>query len=31
MRAAHHAAARNLEHRGATGLANFLRGELSTT
>jgi len=27
--AAHHAASRNLEHRGATGLANFLRGELS--
>ena len=27
--AAHRAAARNLEHRGATGLANFLRGELS--
>ena len=29
MRAAHRAAARNLEHRGATGLASFLRGELS--
>jgi len=29
LAAAHHAAARNLEHRGATGLANFLRGELS--
>jgi hypothetical protein len=27
--AAHRAAARNVEHRGATGLANFLRGELS--
>ena len=31
MRAAHRAAARNVEHRGATGLAHFLRGELSTT
>jgi len=31
MRAAHRAAVRNLEHRGATGLANFLRGELSVT
>jgi hypothetical protein len=29
IRAAHRAAARNVEHRGATGLANFLRGELS--
>jgi hypothetical protein len=29
--AAHRAAARNLDHRGATGLANFLRGELSFT
>ena len=29
MRAAHRAAARNVEHRGATGLANHLRGELS--
>ena len=29
LRAAHRAAARNVEHRGATGLANFLRGELS--
>ena len=29
MRAAHLAAARNVEHRGATGLANFLRGEIS--
>ena len=27
--AAHRAAARNVEHRGATGLANYLRGELS--
>ena len=27
--AAHRAAGRNVEHRGATGLANFLRGELS--
>jgi hypothetical protein len=31
MRAAHWAAARNVEHRGATGLANYLRGELSVT
>ena len=31
MAAAHRAAARNVEHRGATGLANHLRGELSTT
>lgn len=31
MRAAHAAAARNVEHRGATGLATFLRGELSLT
>jgi hypothetical protein len=29
MYAAHRAAARNLEHRGASGLANYLRGELS--
>jgi len=29
LSAAHRAAARNVEHRGATGLANFLRGELS--
>jgi sugar/nucleoside kinase (ribokinase family) len=28
--AAHHAAARNLTHRGASGLAAFLRGELAT-
>jgi len=28
--AAHRAAARNVEHRGATGLAAYLRGELST-
>ena len=31
MRAAHRAAARNVEHRGATGLAHHLRGELSLT
>jgi len=31
MREAHRAAARNAQHRGATGLANFLRGELSPT
>lgn len=31
LRAAHRAAARNVEHRGASGLANFLRGELSLT
>lgn len=31
MRAAMHAAARNVEHRGATGLAHYLRGELSPT
>ena len=31
MRAAHAAAARNVEHRGATGLASHLRGELSLT
>ena len=31
MRAAHRAAARNLRHRGATGLAHHLRGELSPT
>jgi hypothetical protein len=29
LHAAHRAAARNVDHRGATGLANFLRGELS--
>jgi len=29
--AAHHAAARNVSHRGATGLANHLRGKLSLT
>ncbi len=29
--AAQHAAARNFEHRGASGLANYLRGELSST
>jgi hypothetical protein len=29
IRAAHRAGARNVEHRGATGLANHLRGELS--
>ena len=29
--AAHFAAARNYEHRGASGLANYLRGELSGT
>lgn len=29
--AAHRAAARNVEHRGATGLANHLRGKLSVT
>ena len=31
MRAAHRAAARNLAYRGATGLANYLRGELTLT
>lgn len=31
IRAAHRAAARNVEHRGATGLADHLRGELSIT
>lgn len=31
MRAAHVAAALNVEHRGAAGLANYLRGELSLT
>jgi hypothetical protein len=31
MRAAQVAAARNVEHRGATGLAHYLRGELSTS
>lgn len=31
MRAANRAAARNVEHRGATGLAHHLRGELSLT
>lgn len=30
MRAAHRAAARNVEHRGAAGLANHLRGELAS-
>jgi sugar/nucleoside kinase (ribokinase family) len=29
IRSAHRAAARNVEHRGATGLADYLRGELS--
>ena len=29
--AAHRAAARNVEHRGATGLANYLRGKISLT
>ncbi|HTR79329.1 MAG TPA: PfkB family carbohydrate kinase [Gemmatimonadaceae bacterium] len=29
--AAHRAAAKNVDHRGASGLANFLRGELSLT
>ena len=31
MQAAHRAAARNVQHRGATGLARHLRGELSLT
>jgi sugar/nucleoside kinase (ribokinase family) len=31
MHAAQLAAARNVEHRGATGLAHYLRGELSVT
>jgi hypothetical protein len=31
IRAAHRAAARNVEHRGATGLASHLRGKLSLT
>lgn len=31
IRAAHRAAARNVEHRGATGLADHLRGKLSAT
>jgi hypothetical protein len=31
IRAAHRAAARNVTHRGATGLANHLRGKLSLT
>jgi sugar/nucleoside kinase (ribokinase family) len=31
MRAANRAAARNVAYRGATGLANFLRGELTLT
>ena len=31
MRAAHRAAARNVEHRGASGLASHLRGELSSS
>jgi sugar/nucleoside kinase (ribokinase family) len=30
MRTAHEAAARNVEHRGATGLSGHLRGELSS-
>jgi sugar/nucleoside kinase (ribokinase family) len=29
--AAHRAAARNVDHRGATGLANHLRGKISLT
>jgi hypothetical protein len=29
--AAHRAAARNVEHSGASGLAAFLRGEISTS
>lgn len=31
IRAAHRAAAKNVQYRGATGLANFLRGELTLT
>jgi sugar/nucleoside kinase (ribokinase family) len=31
IRAAHRAASRNVEHRGAAGLAHHLRGELSVT
>jgi sugar/nucleoside kinase (ribokinase family) len=31
IQAAHRAAARNVEHRGATGLASYLRGELATS
>ena len=31
MKAAAHAAARNVTHRGATGLASYLRGEISLT
>jgi hypothetical protein len=31
IRAAHRAAARNVEHRGATGLADHLRGKISVT
>ena len=31
IQAAHRAAARNVEYRGATGLANHLRGKLSLT
>ena len=31
IRAAHRAAARNVEHRGASGLADHLRGKLSFT
>jgi pfkB family carbohydrate kinase len=31
IRSAHRAAARNVEHRGATGLADYLRGKLSLT
>jgi sugar/nucleoside kinase (ribokinase family) len=30
MRGANEAAARNVEHRGATGLSGHLRGQLST-
>ena len=31
IQAAHRAAARNVEHRGASGLASYLRGELATS
>ncbi|HYW49816.1 MAG TPA: PfkB family carbohydrate kinase, partial [Gemmatimonadaceae bacterium] len=31
MQLAHRAAARNVRHRGATGLAHYLRGELATS
>jgi sugar/nucleoside kinase (ribokinase family) len=31
IHAAHRAAARNVEHRGATGLAHHLRGEIAAT